>query len=71
MSRQEVEKKIIELAHEFAKKYGEEVLQMRVDELIMYLSSYFDYENWIIFKHNQYQMLKLFVKIVKEDLGKS
>ena len=71
MAKQEAERKVIELAHEFAQRYGEEVLQLNVDELITYLAGNFDYENWIIFKHNQYEMLKLFVKTVKEDLSKS
>jgi len=69
MSKQEVEEKIIKLAHEFSAKYGEDVLHLKVDELIMYLSSYFDYESWLIFKHNQYEMIKLFVETVKQDLN--
>ena len=68
MGRKEVEEKIIKIAHEWSKKYGEEVFKLRVDELIMYLSSYFNYEEWIIFKHNQYEMLRLFVQTVKQDL---
>jgi len=71
MGRYEVEQKIVELAHKFAVQYGEEILHLKVDELIMYLSSYFDYESWLIFKHNQYELLKLFVETVKEDLSKS
>jgi len=71
MARQEVEEKIVEIAHDFAKKYGEEVLQLTEDELIAHIGSNFDYQSWLIFKHNQYEMLKLFVKTVKEDLSKS
>jgi len=68
MSRYEVEQKVIQIAHEFAKRYGDEVLQLRVDELIAYLAPQFNYEEYLIFKHNQYEMLRLFVQTVKQDL---
>ena len=68
MSRYEVEQKIIEIAHEFVNKFGEEVLHLKVDELIAYLASYFNYEEWLIFRHNQYEMLRLFAQTVKQDL---
>jgi len=68
MSLKEVEQKIIELAHEFSKKYGQEILELSEDELISYLASNFDYESWKIFAFYKYQMLVLFLKTVKEDL---
>jgi hypothetical protein len=71
MSLNEVKQKIVQLAHEFTQKYGEEVFEIHADELIAYISSEFDYENWLIFKHNEIEMLKLFVQTIKEDLSKS
>jgi hypothetical protein len=68
MSVKEVEEKIIQLAHEFASKYGEEVFEIRADELIAYIISQFNYEEYLIFKHNEINMLKLFVQTVKQDL---
>jgi hypothetical protein len=68
MSIEKVEQKIIELAHEFVNRFGKEVLELSYDELIAYIAPYFDYENWLIFKHNEYQMMVLFVKTVKQDL---
>jgi len=68
MSLSEVKQKIVQIAHEFSAKYGEEVFQIRADELIAYISSQFNYEEWLIFKHNEYELLKLFVEIVKQDL---
>jgi urease gamma subunit len=38
MTRREVEQKIIEIAHEFAKRYGEEVLELNDYELIAYIT---------------------------------
>ena len=61
----------IEIAHEFAQKYGKEILELSEDELISYLTSFFNYEEWLIFKHNEIEMLRLFLKTVKEDLSKS
>ena len=71
MGRHEVEQKIIEIAHEFAKKFGEEVLHLRIDELIAYLAPQFNYEEYLIFKYNQYEMLRLFVETVRQDLQSS
>ena len=71
MGRKEVEEKIIKLAHEWSKKYGEEVLQLDYNELIAYITPFFNYQEWLIFKHNEYQMLALFIKTVKQDLSKS
>jgi len=71
MSVEKVEQKIIEIAHEFAQKYGKEILELSEDELISYLTSFFNYEEWLIFKHNEIEMLRLFLKTVKEDLSKS
>ena len=71
MSKQEVEKKIIEIAHEFAKRYGEDILQLRVDEFIAYITPLLSLDELDIFRHNQYEMIKLFVETVKKDLGKS
>jgi len=71
MGRKEVEEKIVQIAHEWSQKYGEEVLQLSYDELISYLTSFFNYEEWLIFKHNEIEMLRLFLKTVKEDLSKS
>jgi len=41
MSVEKVEQKIIEIAHEFAQKYGKEILELSEDELISYLTSFF------------------------------
>ena len=71
MSRQEVEEKIIKLAHEFSAKYGEDVLQLRIDEFIAYITPQLSLDEIDIFRHNQYEMIKLFVETVKKDLGKS
>ncbi|ARQ96442.1 hypothetical protein CCL42_gp36 [Sulfolobus islandicus rod-shaped virus 8] len=71
MSLNEVKQKVIQIAHEFVQKYGEEALQLSYDELISYLTSFFNYEEWLIFKHNEIEMLRLFLKTVKEDLSKS
>jgi len=71
MSRYEVEQKIIEIAHEFMNKFGEEVLHLKIDELVAYLVPQFNYEEYLIFKHNQYEMLRLFVQTVKQGLQSS
>ncbi len=68
MGKHKVEQKIVQIAHEFVQKFGEDVLQLTPDELIAYLTSYFDYESWLIFKHNEYELLKLFIQTIKEDL---
>ena len=67
----EEEERIIELAHEFSKKYGKEILGLSDDELIKYITSQLDYESWKIFAFYKYQLLRLFIKTVKEDLSKS
>ena len=71
MSLKEVEQKITQIAHEFAKKYREEILELSYDELIAYIAPFFNYQEWLIFKHNEIEMLKLFVQTIKEDLSKS
>jgi len=68
MSQKEVEQKIIELAHEFSKKYGQEILELSEDELITYINSKLDYESWKYFNFYQPKLLALFIKTVKEDL---
>ena len=67
----EEEEKIIELAHEFSKKYGKEISGLSEDELIKYITSKLDYESWKIFVFYNYQLFELFIKTVKEDLSKS
>jgi len=71
MSIKEEEERIIELAHEFSKKYGKEVLELSENELIAYINSKLDYESWKYFNFYQSKLLRLFIKIVKEDLSKS
>ena len=71
MGRKEVEEKIIQLAHIFSEKFGEEVLQLREDELIAYITPQLSLNDLDIFRHYKYQMLYLFLKTVKEDLSKS
>jgi len=71
MSKQEVEEKIVQIAHDFAKKYGEDILQLRIDEFIAYITPLLNLNELDIFRHNQYQMIRLFVETVKKDLGKS
>jgi len=71
MSIKEVEERIIKIAHEFSKKYGEEVLQLSENELIAYIIPHLSLEYLNIFRYYKYQMLALFLKIVKEDLNKS
>ena len=71
MSEQEIEQQIIKLAHEFAQKYGEEILELNEYELIAYINSKLDYESWKIFNVYSPKLLRLFIKTVKEDLSKS
>jgi len=71
MSIKEVEEKVIQLAHIFSKRFGEEILELSENELIAYLTAEFDYESWKIFAFYKYQMLALFLKTAKEDLSKS
>jgi len=71
MSVKEVEQKIIEIAHEWSQKYGEEVLHLNEYELIAYITPQLTSEELDIFRHYKYQMLALFLKTVKEDLDKS
>ncbi|ARQ96598.1 hypothetical protein [Sulfolobus islandicus rod-shaped phage 6] len=68
MSVKEIEQKIIELAHEFSKKYGQEILELNEYELIVYINSKLDYESWKYFNFYQQKLLALFIKTVKEDL---
>ena len=70
MSVKEVEQKIIEIAHEWSQKYGEEVLHLNEYELIAYITPQLTSEELDIFRHYKYQMLALFLKTVKEDLDK-
>jgi len=71
MSVKEVEEKIVQIAHEWSKKYGEEVLELTEDELIAYITPQLSLEQLDIFRHYKYQMLALFLKTVKEDLQSS
>ena len=71
MSVKEIEQQIIKLAHEFAQKYGSEVLELTEDELIVYINSKLDYDSWKYFNFYQPKLLRLFVKTIKEDLSKS
>jgi hypothetical protein len=68
MTRQEVEQKIIEIAHEFAKRYGEEVLELNDYELIAYITPLLPLEYLNIFRYYETYMLAIFRKTVKEDL---
>jgi len=71
MSVKEVEQQIIELAHEFSKKYGKEILELSEEELMTYINSKLDYESWKYFNFYQPKLLRLFIKTVKEDLEKA
>ncbi|ARQ96382.1 hypothetical protein CCL41_gp34 [Sulfolobus islandicus rod-shaped virus 9] len=44
MSVKEIEQQIIKLAHEFSKKYGQEILELNEYELTAYINSKLDYE---------------------------
>jgi len=70
MSRQEVEQKIVEIAHMFSKKYGSEVLELSENELIAYITPLLSLDELSIFRFYKYQLLYLFLKTVKEDLDK-
>jgi hypothetical protein len=67
----EEEERIIELAYEFSKKYGKEILGLSEDELIKYITSKLDYESWKFFNFYGYKLFELFIKTIKEDLSKS
>jgi len=71
MSVKEVEQQIIELAHEFSKKYGKEIFELSENELIAYINAKLDYESWKYFNFYQPKLLRLFIKTVKEDLEKA
>jgi len=68
MSVKEIEQQIIKLAHEFSKKYGQEILELNEYELTAYINSKLDYESWKYFNFYQPKLLALFIKTVKEDL---
>ena len=71
MGENEVEQQIIEIAHEFSKKYGKEILELSEEELMTYINSKLDYESWKYFNFYQPKLLRLFIKTVKEDLEKA
>jgi len=71
MSVEKVEQKIIEIAHEFSKKYGSEVLELTEDELIAYITPLLSLDELSVFRFYKSKMLYIFLKTVKEDLSKS
>ena len=71
MSVKEIEQQIIKLAHEFAQKYGSEVLELTEDELIAYITPLLSLDELSVFRFYKSKMLYIFLKTVKEDLSKS
>jgi len=68
MSIEKEEERVIKSAHEFARKFKDEILGLSEKELMAYISSKLDYESWKLFVFYNYPMFALFVKTVKEDL---
>jgi hypothetical protein len=71
MSVKEVEQKIIEIAHEFSRKYGSEVLELTENELMAYITPLLSLDELSVFRFYKSKMLYIFLKTVKEDLSKS
>jgi len=70
MSIEKVEQKIIEIAHLFSQKYGEEILELTDYELIAYITPLLSLDDLTTFRYYKTKMLYLFLKTVKEDLSK-
>ena len=69
MSKEKVKEKVINIAHEFAKKYGEQSLRLNENELMAYIIPYFSEIIEInTFRYYKWEMLNVFFKTVKEDL---
>jgi len=67
----QVEEKIVQLAHEFVKKYGEDALKIKQDDRVKYIIPNLNRYEQEIFKHNQFKLLVLFHKTIVTDLRKS
>jgi len=71
MSIEKVEQKIIQIAHDFSKRYGEEVLELEEYKLVAYIMSFLTLDEINVFRYYKTRMLYLFLKTVKEDLESS
>jgi len=71
MTQKKVEEKIVQIAHEFSQKYGDEVLELNEYELIAYITPLLSLNELTTFRYYKTRMLYLFLKTVKEDLSKS
>ena len=68
MSEKEIEEKIVQKAHWVAQKFRDKIEELGLDELTAYVTFEFSQEEYLIFRHNQDKLLKLFVQIAKQDL---
>jgi len=71
MSQKEVEERIVQIAHEFTRRYGQEILELNEYELIAYITPLLPLDYLNIFRYYETYMLAIFRKTVKEDLSKS
>jgi len=71
MSIEKVEQKIIQIAHDFSKRYGEEVLELEEYKLVAYIMPFLTLDEINVFRYYKTRMLYLFLKTVKEDLESS
>lgn len=68
MNTKQIEKKIIELAHEFVKEYGTDALKTKSDVWEKFIIPHLTRLELMTYKHNRFGLLVLFYKTIVTDL---